>query len=269
MGSRGRRGAIRTSSSGTLPTTPANVRLLSIPTDLTPDYEQRHRAELLLLVSALVLLAVSAVPAQHGEISGAERHVFRWVNDLPDALYWPTAVVMQAGNVVAVLVAALLALAFRRYRLAIGLAVAGLGAYVVARAVKDVVQRGRPGDLLDQLHQRGGHVGGFGYVSGHAAVAFAVVTVATMWLGPRARIVTWGVAVAVAFARVYVGAHLPLDVVGGAAVGVACGAAVRILIGARRHGATRPSPKANDSLSSPRSHVGSVPAAEHPREAAG
>ena len=118
---------------------------MSIPTDLTPDYEQRHRAELLLLVSALVLLAVSAVPAQHGEISGAERHVFRWVNDLPDALYWPTAVVMQAGNVVAILVASLLALAFRRYRLAIGLAVAGLGAYLVARAVKDVVQRGRPG----------------------------------------------------------------------------------------------------------------------------
>jgi membrane-associated phospholipid phosphatase len=206
---------------------------------------------MLLVVSALVLLAVSAVPTQHGEISEAERRVFRWVNDLPDALYWPTAVVMQAGNVVAVLFVSLLALAFRRYRLAIGLAVAGLGAYLFAKAVKDVVQRGRPGDLLEHLHQRGGHVSGFGYVSGHAAVAFAVVTVATMWLGPRARIVVWAMAVAVAFARVYVGAHLPLDVVGGAAVGVACGAAVRILIGARRHGhaATRPSSKANESIS--------------------
>jgi len=118
---------------------------LSIPTDLTPDYEQRHRAELLLLVSALVLLAVSAVPAQHGEISGAERHVFRWVNDLPDALYWPTAVVMQAGNVVAVLVAALLALAFRRYRLAIGLAVAGLGEGQRLALITPISRRFRPG----------------------------------------------------------------------------------------------------------------------------
>jgi membrane-associated phospholipid phosphatase len=36
---------------------------------------------------------------------------------------------------------------------------------------------------------------------------------------------------AVFFTRMYVGAHLPLDMVGGAALGLAVGAAVRLLLG--------------------------------------
>ena len=86
------------------------------------------------------------------------------------------------------------------------------------------------------VHVRGADVGGLGFVSGHSAVAFALVTVATMWLDRPARIALWCLAAGVAVARIYVGAHLPLDVIGGAALGIACGAAVRLLIGARRHG---------------------------------
>src|SRR6185503_3278681 len=102
-----------------------------------------------------------------------------------------------------------------------------------------MVGRGRPADLLDDVEQRGAHASGLGYVSGHSAVAFAVVTVAALWLAPKARTVLWILAAIVAFSRVYVGAHLPMDVVGGAALGAACGAVGRLLVGARRHGHQR------------------------------
>jgi undecaprenyl-diphosphatase len=149
---------------------------------------------------------------------------------------------MQLGNIVMVFVVACAALLWRRYRLAVGLALAGLSAYFVSKAIKQAVNRGRPTELLNNVHERGAHAAGLGYVSGHAAVAFAVATVATMWFGHRMRMALWGLASAVALARVYVGAHLPLDVLGGAALGLACGATVRLIIGARRHGNKRPSP---------------------------
>jgi membrane-associated phospholipid phosphatase len=203
------------------------------------DRAIRHRTEVLLVISALVVLVISALPAQHGESSRAERTVFRWINDLPGVLYGPVNVVMQLGNIVAVVVVAVIALLFRRYRLALGLALAGIGAYFIATVIKHLVDRGRPTDLIDHVHVRGEQAAGLGYVSGHAAVAFAVVTVATMWFEGKVRALLWGLAVTVALARVYVGAHLPLDVLGGAALGIVCGAIARLVIGARRHGRRR------------------------------
>ena len=51
------------------------------------------------------------------------------------------------------------------------------------------------------------------------------------WLGRRGRIVVAVLVTVVCLSRVYVGAHLPLDVVGGAALGLAVGGAVRLLHG--------------------------------------
>ena len=72
---------------------------------------------------------------------------------------------------------------------------------------------------------------GVGYVSGHAAVAFALATVLAPSL-PRAwRPVAFAVASAVALARLYSGAHLPLDAVGGAGLGVLSGTLLRWAFG--------------------------------------
>ncbi len=62
---------------------------------------------------------------------------------------------------------------------------------------------------------------GRGFVSGHAAVVTALVVVAWPWLNRPGRVACAVLAAAVCLSRVYVGAHLPLDVVGGAALGLA------------------------------------------------
>lgn len=113
-------------------------------------------------------------------------------------------------------------------------ALAGVVAWGAAHLLKGLVGRGRPLEYLDArtLDISQGYVAltGPGYPSGHAAVAFALATALSPWLAPRHRWLPWSVAVLVAVARVYVAAHFPLDVIGGAALGVLAGALALTLV---------------------------------------
>src|SRR3712207_7849626 len=60
----------------------------------------------------------------------------------------------------------------------------------------------------------------------HSAVAAALAAAAVPYLSRRTRRVVWVLAWIVALARIYAGAHLPLDIIGGAAVGWAIGSLV-------------------------------------------
>lgn len=73
-----------------------------------------------------------------------------------------------------------------------------------------------------------------GFVSGHSAVAAALATAAAPYLSRRLRRVAWALALTVGLARVYVGAHLPLDVVGGLLVGWVTGSLVHHALGVPR-----------------------------------
>ena len=64
------------------------------------------------------------------------------------------------------------------------------------------------------------------FPSGHAATSFAAATILTFAF-PRLGPVLFVLAAAVAFSRVYVGVHYPLDVLGGAVLGVLVALAVR------------------------------------------
>jgi glycosyltransferase 2 family protein len=192
----------------------------------------RHPGDVVRLVMGLTILAASAELVQRDRVGVLETNLFRLVNDLPAALYPLFWAVMQTGNLIAVPVIAAAAALTRRFRLAVNLAVAGSAAWLLAKIVKQVVERGRPPSLLDEVHLRGPPATGLGYVSGHAAVAVALAAVASPYLSRRMRRVAWAVAATVCVARLYVGAHLPLDVVGGAALGWAIGALVHLLLGA-------------------------------------
>ena len=61
------------------------------------------------------------------------------------------------------------------------------------------------------------HTGAF--PSGHASSAFACAAVLA-WASPRLRVPALVLAAAIAWSRVYVGVHWPLDVLGGAVLGV-------------------------------------------------
>ena len=192
----------------------------------------RHPGDVLRLVAGLAILLGCIATVRPNDVGVLETDVFRLANDLPDALFPAFWVVMQGGNVLAIGVAAAVVAATRRFWLAANLAITGVGVWLAARWIKAQVGRGRPVDLLPDPHLRGHHDSGLGFVSGHAAVAVAIATMIAPYLGRRARWVAVLVALLVCVSRLYVGAHLPLDVIGGAALGWAAGSLVHLLLGA-------------------------------------
>ena len=171
------------------------------------------------------VLAGTLVPIRRDRIGRREQKAFRLVNDLPDPLYVPAWPVMQLGALGAVPVTAAVALAAGNRPLAGRLLSGGTAAWVLAKVVKRVVRRGRPIALLAGVRTRGHEPTGLGYLSGHAAVSVALAAAAWPHLGAGGRRATLGLASVVGLSRIYVGAHLPLDVAGGAALGLLVDAA--------------------------------------------
>ena len=134
---------------------------------------------------------------------------------------------MQLGAIAAVPVVAVVAWWFvRDWKLPAAVVAAGGVAWLLAKVVKELVERGRPQDYLADVNFRP-EWDGLGFVSGHAAVAFASATVVSPYLSRVWRIVVWAAAIATALLRMYTAAHLPLDIIGGAGLGIALGALAR------------------------------------------
>ncbi len=192
------------------------------------------------IIVCLAVLALGALIVRDGTVPGWEESVFRTVNDLPGALYpvlWPF---QQLGVLVIGPIVAIVALILRRYRLAVAALIVTAAKLVSERIVKAAVSRERPFTSIgSDIHVRGDvSTSGESFVSGHAILVAALATVIWPYLPARWRPVLWVLVALVMIGRVYVGAHNPLDVVCGAALGVGLGIAVNVLLAApdgRRH----------------------------------
>jgi len=196
----------------------------------TTTYERRPLHAIYTLFAIFVVLLCSMV-ADGESVPALEEDVFRAVQDLPDFLkpvFWP---MMQFGNLVMAFVAAIAAIAFKRWRLSSGFLLLAAGKLYFARLIKENATRHRPNEILDNVVLRDSFGGGLAFVSGHAIIAFGIATLVHPYLGRPWRIAVWSLAALAGIGRVYVGAHLPLDVVGGAAAGMALGFLIGLIIG--------------------------------------
>ena len=184
-------------------------------------------------LAGLGLFIACALVANRGTVGVTEQHIFRAINGLPDTL----TPAMDKAQILGVLavgpIAALFALALRRWRLAAAFAIVTVAKLLTERLVWQVVQRDRPGTTEPVVHVRGSTPSsGISFVSGHVMLVSGLAWSLTPYLRGRWKLAPWAVVVLVAFARVYLGAHNPIDVLGGFALGITIGAAANLAVGA-------------------------------------
>jgi undecaprenyl-diphosphatase len=208
-----------------------------------PGTVRRLRVDGAAVVAGLLVLVACAIPASTGRADGLERDVFEAINGLSDAIE-PTARAAELLGVLAVgPLVALVALLARRPRLAVAAMLVTAGKLLAERLVWQVLERERPGVTQPEAIVRGDTpTSGVSFVSGHVVLVSGLAWVITPYLRGRWRVAPWIVVAIVAVARVYLGAHNPLDVLGGLGLGVAIGAAVNLALGVPRTEGTTPPP---------------------------
>ena len=162
---------------------------------------------------------------------GLDRRVESWIVNhrvaaLDDLFIWLSRV--GTLGLVWILLGIVIAVALRRPAILLLVLAADLMADLTATGLRDAVGRPRP----DEAH-RLVDASGFSFPSGHSTTSFACALVLAV-LVPRLAVVFFTLAAAIAFSRLYVGVHYPLDVLAGAALGLALATALLLLARGRR-----------------------------------
>jgi len=211
----------------------------------------KHRARVLrawaaglLAYLGAALFGTAAVLLKIGAVSW-DASLFRILNEVPAGvasvltplshLFLPVGIL-----VVVVIITAYVVVRNRSVLPVAAAAVAAGGALALAHVAKAIADRPRPYQAIADavLRQQPAH--GTSFPSSHTAVTVAVV-IALMPFLPRALApVAVAYAVLVGWSRVYLGVHYPLDILGGAGIGMAVGGVVLLALGVLLHRAARP-----------------------------
>lgn len=182
------------------------------------------------------------------KIKALDETVFRWINSHYNTMAdWTLWVFSQPWSWLIFLLAIYLLVTVRHDHkswtwVLLGIALCFLLADQISNnVIKDGVQRLRPCYALENVRMfHTGRGGSYGFVSSHAANAFAVAMFLSLTYGGRKKIqghsypwmpyilMLW--AVIVGYSRVYLGKHYPGDVVCGALLGLGLSAIVYFVI---------------------------------------
>jgi membrane-associated phospholipid phosphatase len=185
-----------------------------------PPRKKRTPWYIALLSTGVVLLAASVVLALLGTVDVWEQRAFAVINhvDLPA---WAAAQVAKplSNAVWGMVILVVVLLVVPKYRLlAWQYAVAAGSSYAVVFILEHIVDRARPVGLAGYDAVLRAAQGGPGFPSGHVAVLTALGLTIWPFVSWPWRVLIVVLIVSEAWARIFLGLHAPLDIVGGIAV---------------------------------------------------
>ena len=161
-------------------------------------------------------------------------HRTPWLDDLFVALSH-----IGNGGLIWLVVAILATVLWRRLSIFMLVLAGNLLAGLASYGLRQAIGRERPAHRFPDPRPLVNVPASDSFPSGHAAMSFACAALLA-WLTPLPKVPLFALAALIAFSRVYNGVHYPLDVLGGAALGLAVATALRLLAGARRRSAPAP-----------------------------
>jgi glycosyltransferase 2 family protein len=180
------------------------------------------------LTSGLFIFSLSLLLATQG-VSELEKTLFLSIYRLSDILRPIFYVLTLLGSTWAVISLVVGLGLFKKFKPALDLLAATVTAFGFAILFKLLVARGRPEALMSGVESREIFETGPGFPSGHTAVATAIALTIMTFLPKRYR---WGLvtlALLVGVSRIYLGVHMPLDVVGGFGLGLIAAGMIQLL----------------------------------------
>jgi membrane-associated phospholipid phosphatase len=232
---------------------PETVSLL--PMTIRPSLWSAHRrrpAFLLLLVTGLILFFIwlpgearaslwTALSAQRGLVGllflfalvtlsliwsvgqRLDSRIFLFINQRSypkwlDRFMW---LATQLGNMLAAFLTAFLFFLLNYRRLAVEIIFGTLTLWLLVETIKALADRDRPFLVLEDARVIGWREKGDSFPSGHTSQIFFLATLLVLHfhLNLEVSVALYVVAALVGFTRIYVGAHYPRDVFGGAVLG--------------------------------------------------
>ncbi len=201
--------------------------------------ERDPRYVFVILVGTIILAITYLQVLSKGLFDSIERPIFEFVNTWSKDLYGLMYGFTQFGGLGSLFLWVGAAWYLINKRGAAILAFTGICAWFLAKIAKALIQRDRPVGILESVNLFSGETfGGYGFPSGHATFSAACATLLYFQVPKKYRKYLLLIVFLVGLSRMYLGAHFPLDIVGGWALGAIVGGSVAMILGISRKGIT-------------------------------